>query len=224
MLRCHACCGAASRRAPPARELGGLPRRRPWTAPVEAPVMPPSLHEPAAAAEVGRALREARLARGEELAAAAEELRVRPAYLEALEEGRLGRLLAPVYVVGQTRAYARHLGLDGAELGRRLKAPGDHGGALDAERRKPAAGQWRAAASLVGLLLLGAVAYAGYRADFQTGPGTMPAPSSPAAPASAPVAAVADPGGPAASPPDRPREAAASPTPPMAAEPQRAAV
>ena len=47
------------------------------------------LHEPAAA-EVGRTLREARLARGEPLAAAAEELRVRPAYLEALEEGRLG--------------------------------------------------------------------------------------------------------------------------------------
>ena len=42
------------------------------------------LHEPAAA-EVGRLLREARLARGEEIAAAAEELRVRPAYLEVLD-------------------------------------------------------------------------------------------------------------------------------------------
>jgi cytoskeleton protein RodZ len=176
-------------------------------------------HEPAAA-EVGRTLREARLARGEELAAAAEELRVRPAYLEALEEGRLGRLLAPVYVVGQTRAYARHLGLDGAELGRRLKVSGDHGGAPDAERREPAAGRWRAAASLVGLLLLGAVAYAGYRAGFRTGPGTTPAPST--------VTAAADPGGTAAPPSNAPREAAPSPASPMAAgtqpEPQRAAV
>src|SRR5690349_9470732 len=184
-------------------------------------------HEPAAA-EVGRLLREARLARGEELAAAAEELRVRPAYLEALEEGRLGRLLAPVYVVGQTRAYARHLGLDGAELGRRLKVSGDHGGAPDAERRKPAAGRWRAAVPLVGLLLLGAATYVGYRAGFRAEPGTTPAPSSSAAPASAPVAAVADPGGTAAPPSDAPRETAPSPTPPIAAgtrpEPQRAAV
>src|SRR5690349_25021129 len=101
-------------------------------------------HEPAAA-EVGRLLCEARLARGEELAAAAEELRVRPAYLEALEEGRLGRLLAPVYAVGQTRAYAGHLGLDGAELARRLRAQAGRAGAPGAERREQAAGRWRAA-------------------------------------------------------------------------------
>src|SRR3954447_8036789 len=164
-------------------------RRRPWTATVEAPVMTTSLHEPAAA-EVGRLLREARLARGEELAAAATGLRGRPAHLDALEAGRLGRLLAPVYVVGQTRAYARHLGLDGAELGRRLKVSGDHGGAPDAERPKPAAGRWRAAASLVGLLLLGAVAYAGYRAGSQRGRGPTPAPP--------PAPALADPGGTAA--------------------------
>jgi hypothetical protein len=198
------------------------------------------LHEPTAgargqdaAAEVGRLLREARLARGEELAAAAEELRVRPAHLEAMEEGRLGRLLVPVYVVGQTRAYAKHLGLDGAELGRRLKVPGGCGGALGSERCKPAAGRWRAAASLAGLLLLGAGAYAGYREGFRTGPGTMPAPSSSTAPASTLVAPVADPGGPAASLPDGPREAAASPTPPVTvglqaaeppSEPQRAPV
>jgi hypothetical protein len=95
--------------------------------------MTTSLHEPAAA-EVGRLLREARLACGKELAVAAEELRIRPTHLEALEEGRLGRLLAPVYVVGQTRAYAKHLGLDGAELARRLKMPGGRGGALGVER------------------------------------------------------------------------------------------
>ena len=49
--------------------------------------MTTSLHEPAAA-EVGRLLREARLACGKELAVAAEELRIRPTHLEALEEGR----------------------------------------------------------------------------------------------------------------------------------------
>ena len=179
------------------------------------------LHEPAAA-EVGRTLREARLARGEELAAAAEELRVRPAHLEALEEGRLGRLLAPVYVVGQTRAYAKHLGLDGAELARRLKMPGGRGGAPGVERSEPAVGRWRAAASLAGLLLLGVGAYVGCRAGFRTGPGTMPAPSSSAAPTSTPVAPVADPGGPTASLPDGPREAAASPTSPVTVGPQAA--
>src|SRR4051794_22498827 len=177
-------------------------RRRPWPATVEAPVMTTSLHEPDAA-EVGRLLREARLARGEELAAAAEELRVRPDYLEALEEGRLGRLLAPVYVVGQTRAYAKHLGLDGAELARRLKVPGGRGGAPGAERREQAAGRWRAAASLAGLLLLGAAAYAGYQAGFRAEPGATPAPApSAAVAASASVTAAADPGGTAAPPSD----------------------
>ena len=190
--------------------------------------MTTSLHEPAAA-EVGRLLREARLACGKELAVAAEELRIRPTHLEALEEGRLGRLLAPVYVVGQTRAYAKHLGLDGAELARRLKMPGGRGGAPGVERSEPAVGRWRAAASLAGLLLLGVGAYVGCRAGFRTGPGTMPAPSSSAAPTSTPVAPVADPGGPTASLPDGPREAAASPTSPVTAaearpEPQRAPI
>jgi cytoskeleton protein RodZ len=183
--------------------------------------MTTSLHEPAAA-EVGRLLREARLARGEEIAVAAEELRIRPTHLEALEEGRLGRLLAPVYVVGQTRAYAKHLGLDGAELARRLKMPGGRGGAPGVERSEPAVGRWRAAASLAGLLLLGVGAYVGCRAGFRTGPGTMPAPSSSAAPTSTPVAPVADPGGPTASLPDGPREAAASPTSPVTVGPQAA--
>ena len=176
------------------------------------------LHEPAAA-EVGRTLREARLARGEPLAAAAEELRVRPAYLEALEEGRLGRLLAPVYVAGQTRAYAGHLGLDGAELARRLKAPGERTGAPGIEHRRPTAGRWRAAASLAGLLLLGAAAYAGYRAGLRAEPGHMPAPSPVAAiPAGAPVAAAADPGGPAAPPSGGPRDATSGPAFPATAE------
>src|SRR5689334_13225334 len=130
--------------------------------PDKALAMATSLHEPTAA-EVGRTLHEARLARGEELAAAAEELRVRPAYLEALEEGRLDKLLAPVYVVGHTRAYAKHLGLDGTELARRLKGQAGRGGTAGAECRKLATRRWRVAASLASLLLLGATAYAGYR-------------------------------------------------------------
>ena len=66
-------------------------------------------------------LREARLARGLEIADAARSLRIRTVYLVALEEGRFADLPGPTYVAGFLRAYGRFLNLDGDELVRRFK-------------------------------------------------------------------------------------------------------
>jgi cytoskeleton protein RodZ len=51
----------------------------------------------------------------------AASLRIKPAYLAALEEGRHDELPGPVYAIGFMRAYAEHLGLDSEEVLRRLK-------------------------------------------------------------------------------------------------------
>ena len=55
----------------------------------------------------------------EEVAAA---LKIKPAYLEALEEGKPEGLPGPAYAVGFARSYSNFLGLDSAEVLRRLKA------------------------------------------------------------------------------------------------------
>jgi cytoskeleton protein RodZ len=49
-------------------------------------------------------------------------LRIRPAYLAALEHGRLGDLPGSAYALAFLRAYAAVLGLDAEEMARRLKA------------------------------------------------------------------------------------------------------
>lgn len=60
---------------------------------------------------VGPALRKARLARGVTLDQAARDTRIRPEFLEALEEEDFDRLLGDVYVRGCLRSYATYLGL-----------------------------------------------------------------------------------------------------------------
>lgn len=77
--------------------------------------------------EVGAELGETRRARGRSLAEAQSELRIRAAFLQAIEEGRLGDLPGPAYVAGFVRSYGDYLGLDGADAVRRLKAPGTSG-------------------------------------------------------------------------------------------------
>ena len=52
-------------------------------------------------------------------------LRIRLAYLEAIEEGRTEDLPGPTYAVGFVRAYADYLGLESAEVVRRFKAQSD---------------------------------------------------------------------------------------------------
>jgi cytoskeleton protein RodZ len=51
-----------------------------------------------------------------------EILRIKPAYLAALEQGRPQDLPGPTYVIGFVRAYAHHLGLDGERVLERYKA------------------------------------------------------------------------------------------------------
>ena len=65
---------------------------------------------------LGELLRSTRLARNEELSHAAAWLKIRPAYLAALEEGDLAAMPGPAYATGFLRSYADHLGLDGADL------------------------------------------------------------------------------------------------------------
>ena len=71
---------------------------------------------------VGALLRASRIRCGEELPRVAETLCIRLCYLEAIEEGRFAELPGPAYALGFVRTYANHLGLDGEEVIRRLRA------------------------------------------------------------------------------------------------------
>jgi cytoskeleton protein RodZ len=66
-------------------------------------------------------LRHQREALGLDLGQVAATLRIKPAYLAALEAGRPERLPGAVYAIGYMRAYADHLGLDSGEMLRRFK-------------------------------------------------------------------------------------------------------
>jgi cytoskeleton protein RodZ len=70
---------------------------------------------------VGQLLRETRETFGSDIPRVATALRIRPAYLEAIESGRYDNLPGPAYALGFVRAYAVHLGLDGDEAVRRFK-------------------------------------------------------------------------------------------------------
>src|SRR3954447_12611276 len=93
-----------------------MPNQRP-----RRPSAPAQDQSELAAREIGRALRESREARGEELDEVADFLRIRPAYLASLEQGELRALPGRPYVVGFLRAYAAYLGLDGDVLVASLK-------------------------------------------------------------------------------------------------------
>ena len=71
---------------------------------------------------VGALLRASRIRCGEELPQVAEALCIRLCHLEAIEEGRFADLPGPAYMLGFVRTYADHLGLDGEEVIRRLRA------------------------------------------------------------------------------------------------------
>lgn len=90
------------------------PRRPEEIAPPEIESRPPQT--------VGMMLRSARLRRGEDIEHVAALLRLRPSYVEAIEQGRYDELPGAAYALGFVRAYAEHLGLDGHEVVRRFKA------------------------------------------------------------------------------------------------------
>ena len=65
---------------------------------------------------IGRALREARVARGLALEAVEGKTKIRARYLAALEDERFGELPGEAYARGFLRTYADFVGLDGHEL------------------------------------------------------------------------------------------------------------
>ena len=71
---------------------------------------------------VGLYLREARESLGRDVDEIALALRIRPAHLEAIEDGRFGDLPGPTYAVGFIRTYADFLGLDGSAIVARFKS------------------------------------------------------------------------------------------------------
>lgn len=71
---------------------------------------------------LGRALKRARIAQGYDIAQVAQTLRIRPEYLEALEEGNHARLPGRVYAIGFVRTYSSFLDLDSAVAIERFKA------------------------------------------------------------------------------------------------------
>src|SRR5690349_12316468 len=82
---------------------------------------PENISVPCGSRSAGDELRRQREALGLDLAEVAAALRIKPAYLEALEAGRPDELPGAVYAIGFLRAYADHLGLDGGEMLRRFK-------------------------------------------------------------------------------------------------------
>src|SRR6266850_2397963 len=70
----------------------------------------------------GDLLRQQREGLGLDLDDVAAALKIKPGYLTALEAGRPDLLPGPAYAIGFVRAYGDHLGLDGNEILRRLKA------------------------------------------------------------------------------------------------------
>ena len=82
---------------------------------------PESITKPFGPRSAGDELRQRREALGLDLAQVAATLRIKPAYLVALEAGRPNELPGAVYAIGFIRAYADHLGLDSGEMLRLFK-------------------------------------------------------------------------------------------------------
>ena len=82
--------------------------------------------EDGAASGVGADLRAARERLGWELAPIAEHLRIRLAFLAAIEEGREVDLPGNAYAIGFLRSYATALGLDPDEITRRFREEARH--------------------------------------------------------------------------------------------------
>lgn len=150
---------------------------------------------PAQPRHVGTVLRSTREAQHEDIRVAANHLRIREAYLRAIEEGRFEELPAQAYAVGFVRAYAIHLGLDGDKLVRRFKEE------TGASERRPdlvipeprSESRMPGGALVLASLLLAAGAYGGWYWFTTTGrmadTAAIGAPARPAAQPAAPSTA-----------------------------------
>jgi len=118
------------------------------------------------AVEFGSAMREMRIAHGRELADVAETLRIRQAFLQAIEDGRFHDLPGPAYAGGFVRAYADYLGLDVPEVMRRYReASGPDGAGAQSALVPPspmAEGRMPTGFILLVAVILGALVYGGW--------------------------------------------------------------
>ncbi len=73
---------------------------------------------------VGRYLKSQREEQGQGVAEVADMLCIHRAYLQAIDDNEIDKLPGPTYAVGFVRAYAEHLGLDGAKVVERFKDEG----------------------------------------------------------------------------------------------------
>jgi cytoskeleton protein RodZ len=74
------------------------------------------------AVTIGELLRETREQYGASIEQIGAALRIRPVFLQAIEDNNYDRLPGPVYAVGFVRTYADYLGLDGASIAQRFKS------------------------------------------------------------------------------------------------------
>lgn len=70
---------------------------------------------------IAQLLKQTREGYGQSLRDVSANLRIRMAYLQAIESGRFRELPGPTYAIGFVRSYAEYLGLDAAEIVRRFK-------------------------------------------------------------------------------------------------------
>jgi cytoskeleton protein RodZ len=118
----------------------------------------------APAARLGAELRTARQNLGWDLGDLARSLRIRQAYLEAIEAGRISDLPGTTYALGFVRAYASALGLPGEQVASRFRAESAEANirpALSFPAPVPQRGVPAGALMLLGLVVL-AGAYSGW--------------------------------------------------------------
>ncbi len=136
--------------------------------------MPP--RRPALAMRCGNDLRTARERLGWDLDAIAAYLRIRPAVLRAIEDGRLDDLPGGAYTLGFLRSYAGLLGLDADEVARRFRAEAaelSRTPELTFPAPMPDGGVPAGAVVLLGVVLA-VGAYAGWFGMSETRPGEEP--------------------------------------------------
>lgn len=80
------------------------------------PAQPAFISAEEALENIGLQLQRARVERGEEIEDVADQLRIKDAYIAAIELGDLSRIPGRPYALGFIRSYANHLGFDGEEV------------------------------------------------------------------------------------------------------------